>query len=211
MVTTAVGAEEHHRNPEWLPKPVQSLENQFLYTEKCSMPFAVSPGHRPAQKPNVNWRGDSDVIFPNSLKEQLCCVFFTKFIHTAWEHWHCSVWAAWQSQSHCKPHLQLPSQRVGRGSSPCAWQSTLRISGSKASFGGLHLILAAAQWLLRAPWLLLHLACPHLVLAWLCSPALLWTYLLSPLHFNLHSPFHSGTALPLVPGISQCSPGPSSG
>lgn len=26
--------------------------------------------------------------------------------------------------SHCKPHLQLPSQRVGRGSSPCAWQST---------------------------------------------------------------------------------------
>lgn len=86
----------------------------------------------------------------------------------------------------------------------------LRISGSKASFGGLQLILAAAQWLLRAPWLLLHLACPHLVLAWLCSPALLWTYLLSPPHFNLHSPFYSGTALPLVPGISQCSPGPSS-
>lgn len=64
-----------------------------------------------------------------------------------------------------------PPER-GRGSSPYPWQSTLSISGSKASFGGLQLVLAAAQGLLRAPWLSLHLACPHLVLAWLCSPAL---------------------------------------
>lgn len=94
--------------------------------------------------------------------------------------------------SHCKPHLQLPSQRLGRG-------STLRISVSKASFGGLQLILAAAQWLHRAPWLLLHLAHPHLVLAWLCSRALLWTCLLSPLHLNLHSP--SSLTLPSLSAL----------
>lgn len=84
-----------------------------------------------------------------------------------------------------------------------AWQSIFWTSWSKASFRGLQLILAIAEWLRRASWLLLYLGCPHLVLAWLCSSALLWTCLGSPLQRNLLSPFQSGTAFSLGPGISR--------
>lgn len=182
-------------------------------TNPCTLRSAARPsvcdqdiGHH--RSPVVNGREGSDVIFANSLKEQLCCVFFTKSIHTAWEHWHCSFWAAWQSQS-VQASPAAPLQESHKG------QQSLSMAEHSQDFWEQSLLWRAAAgpgcstMPSQSSLALLLLACPHLVLAWLCSPALLWTCLLSLLHFNLHSCFHSGTALPLAPGISQCTPGPS--
>lgn len=141
-------------------------------TLRSAVPSVCEQDNRPAQKPSVNGREGSDVIYQIPSRSSCAVCFslspFTQHGCTGTVHFRLLG-----KVSQCKPHLQLPSKRVARGSSPYPWQSTLRISGSKASFGGLQLVLAAVQCLLKAPWLLLHLACPHLVLAWLCSPTLL--------------------------------------
>lgn len=41
-------------------------------------------------------------------------MFFTKSIHTAGVHWHCSFWAAWQSQS-VQASPAAPLQERGKG------------------------------------------------------------------------------------------------
>lgn len=59
-----------------------------------------------------------------------CAVFLTKSIHTAWEHWHCSFWAAWQSQSvQASPAAPLPEG--GKGQQPLSMAEHSGFLGAK--------------------------------------------------------------------------------
>lgn len=126
----AGGAGEHPRTLGGFPNLSRAGK-----TNPCTLRSAVCPSVcvDRGQHRSPEWTGERILMlfFPNSLQEQLCWVFFTKSIPTAWEHWHCSFQAAWQSQS-----VQASSPERGRGSSPDPWQSTPSISGSKASLGG---------------------------------------------------------------------------
>lgn len=196
MVTNSWGCRE--TQPLWLAEPVQGLENQF------SMPFGMGPGHRPAQKLSVNWRGYFHVIFSNSLKDCLCRVSFTKPVRTVWEHWHCSYLVLSKIGVTGSLTCSSPPREWEEGAVLThAWQSIFWTSWSKTSIGRFQLILTVAEWLLRASWLLLVLGHPHLNLAWLCSSSLLRTCLGSPVKHKFHFPFQSGIGLSIGPGISQ--------